>query len=168
MEAPIFTLPLEAPPSDWLMLLAASMPPGEKVRVAGHIEPVEDHLRALEREFAGDSRLDYYHAALIVLIRRDVQRRLAYEHFESMWRDQTDYLCNLNLRWLISACDTIMEHAPDVADRTAGAMGSLLANTVKLYETERYFSEVKFAPKSDLRSPVPLFDGLTTVRRQHP
>lgn len=162
MEAPIFSLPLEASPPDWLMLLAASMPPGEKVRVAGHIERLEDHLRALEKEFAGDSKLDYYHAALIVLIRRNVQRPLAYEQFESMWRDQTDYLCNLNLRWLISACDTIMQHSSNMADRTAGAMGSVLANTVKLYETERHFSDVDFAPKSDLRCPVPLFDGLTT------
>lgn len=162
MEAPIFTLPLQETPPDWLSLVAASMPAGGKVRAIGHIEPVEDHLRALEKEFAGESQLDFYHAALNVLIRRNIQRELAYAQFESMWREQGEYLCNLNLRWLISACDTIMAHAPDLADRTAGALGSVLGNTVKLYETERHFSGAKRDLEGNLRAPVALFDGLTT------
>lgn len=160
MDLPI-QLPLSASHPDWVSLATTMMPAGEKVYVTGHHQPVEEHLRVLKGEFCGDPVLHYYHAAISVLIRRDIQRDLALRQFDGMWRAQTDCLLKLSLRWLISACDTLMEHAPNLSDRTAGAAGSLAGNIVKLYETERKFSDASLL-SLNARAPEPLFDGLTT------
>ncbi|MCX7358006.1 MAG: hypothetical protein NT015_07685 [Alphaproteobacteria bacterium] len=160
MSSPI-QLPLSLTHPDWAVLAATMMPGGEKVYLTGHRQPVEEHLSALQREFCGEPVLHYYHAAISVLIRRDIHRDLALQQFDGMWRAQTDCLRNLSLRWLISACDTLMEHAPSLSDRTAGAAGSLAGNIVKLYETERRFSDASSLALNP-RAPEPLFDGPTT------
>lgn len=44
-----------------------------------------------------------------------------------------DFLCqHLNLRWLISACDTFIDHDSDPTLRALMLQGVLLVNTVKL------------------------------------
>jgi len=168
MKAPLITLPLAQTPPDWAALAATQMPAGEKVFLTGRYEPIEHHLSKLEQEFCGDPLLHYHHAALSVLIRRDIQRDLALQQVEAMWRAEPECLLQLSLRWLISACDTLMEHAPDIADRTAGAMGSFLGNTVKLYETERHFTgKARPLDAEAAAAPVPLFDGLTSFSVGH-
>lgn len=154
-------LPLSSTQPDWAFLAATAMPDGENVNVTGRKHHVEEHLRALEGEFCGKPVLHYYHAAVSVLIRRDIQRDLALQQFDAMWRAQPSCLLNVSLRWLISACDTLMDHGSTTADRTAGAAGSLAGNIVKLYETERKFTEAS-SLKMNPRRPEPLFDGLTT------
>lgn len=162
MSAPLITLPLTQTPPDWAALAATQIPPGEKIFLTGRYDLAE-HLRRLEQEFCGEPLLHYHHAALSVLIRRDIQRDLVLQQFEAMWRAEPDCLLRLSMRWLISACDTLMEYAPDMTDRTAGAMGSFLGNTVKLYETERHFGGATSAMDAEAAAtPVPLFDGLTS------
>ncbi|MEZ5958981.1 MAG: hypothetical protein R3C30_00950 [Hyphomonadaceae bacterium] len=162
MSAPLIALPLSPTPPDWAVLAATTLPDGEKIFLTGRFDLAE-HLRKLEQEFCGDPLLHYYHAAISVLIRRDIQRDLALQQFEGMWRAAPECLMQLSLRWLISACDTLMEHAPNLADRTAGAMGSFLGNAVKLYETERRFSAAPSALDAEAAvAPVSLFDGLTS------
>lgn len=162
MQSQVLSFPLSSAQPDWGELATTYVEDGEKVLLIGRRESVDQHLLELEWEFRGDPRLHYYHAALSVCIRRDIQRDLALQQFHSMWSEQEQCLLRVSLRWLISACDTLMEHGADLSDRTAGALGSVLGNTVKLYETERHFSEATFAPKTNTSSPVPLFDGLTT------
>lgn len=161
METSMFKLPLTSSLPDWAALATARIEGHERVLLTGRRDVLEEHLKALEDEFRGEPQLHYYHAALSVLIRRDIQRDLALAQFYSMWRDQPDCMLRLSTRWLISACDTLMAHSQDMADRTAGAAGSFIGNLVKLYETERHFSGVARAIDGP-RGPVPLFDGLTT------
>jgi hypothetical protein len=71
---------------------------------------------------------------------------------------------HLNLRWLTSVCDTFMDVASDPLDRATGLAGSLLANTVKLSETER---RLFHPPQPDIplyrfSKGGPLFDGVIT------
>ena len=108
----------------------------------GASRDLKDHFGNLRQEFAGESELLYYHAQLIVLIRREYKTRRTFNTFAQLWQKETDYLLeNLNLRWLVSAADTFIDHAEDDATRALGLCTSLLFNTVKLYESEHMFSD---------------------------
>jgi len=163
VRASVIALPLEDAPLDWAALATRRFPIGAKAYMQRREAVLEDHLEKLSEEFAGESHLSYAHAILTVLIRRDLQTDLAFRHFEAMWSSQAEHLlANLSARWLISACDTIMDCSDDEYERAMAAAGSLFFNTIKLYETERYHSDTTPAPKGDVGAPVPLFDGLTT------
>lgn len=100
---------------------------------------LSEHLAKVRREFIGQSELLYQHAMLIVLMRRDADVAANYERFKRMWLSQRDFLVkHLDLRWLISACDTFIDHDTDPVMRAVLMNGPLLANTVKLAETERF------------------------------
>jgi len=95
------------------------------------------HMDNLKREFSGQSELLFHHAKLIVLIRREISIQENYKLFRDVWDCESDFLLqNLDIRWLISAADTLADYDEDPMVRSVGMMCTLLANTVKLYETE--------------------------------
>jgi len=73
----------------------------------------------------------------IVMIRRTEGSGPGMVLFQRIISEHTDQICSeLNTRWLVSVCDTFADHGQTPAQRAIGLAGSLLANTVKLYETE--------------------------------
>ena len=100
---------------------------------------VNEHLEHLRNNFLGQSELCFYHAKLIVLIRREAQLTENYARFEDLWHTEADFLLEkLDMRWLISACDTFIDHSNNDTFRAILLNAVILVNTVKLYETENF------------------------------
>lgn len=139
---------------------------GKAVQTRGSDKSLDRHLANLRVEFSGQSELVLHHATLIVLIRREVRLADSVAHFIALWQQEGAFLSSrLNLRWLISAADTLADHAPDPQDRAIAMMASVLGNTVKIGESDRYIHGADgLAPiperidrlQTDL---VPLFEG---------
>lgn len=130
--------------------------------LVGRIDAVDDHLDALFREFSGQPLISFYHAELIVRMRRGEEIGTA---FKDLWAAEGQFLGRtLRLRWLISACDSISDDASfDAAERSLALAASRLTATVKLYETERLELGSSQQPRQYSQANVrPLFDGLTT------
>jgi hypothetical protein len=73
-------------------------------------------------------------------------------------------LCsNLDARWLVSACDTIIDHFNEPDEIATAIAGSMFMNTVKLYETERLTQATvrSFDEVFKDGSRVPLCDGMS-------
>ena len=144
---------------------------GEQPQYGHGAQPdLREHLQRLEGEFAGQSRLLLHHATLIVLIRREAQIGRHYAQFRALWDAERDFLCrHLNLPWLVSACDTFIDHDRDPVLRALMLQAVLLVNTVKLCETERFLQHPEGGAPADrpealqaLQSGrVPLLDGLS-------
>ena len=139
---------------------------GEAVQTRGSEKSLDRHLANLRSEFSGQSELVLHHATLIVLIRREVRLTESLAAFAALWSQEAEFLCrNLNLRWLISAADTFADHGTDPQDRAIGMMASLLANTVKIAESDRYIHGAEaLTPLPDrierLQTDlIPLFEG---------
>lgn len=139
------------------------------INAEGKGKQLDEKLRALTEELDGRTRIEFLHAALIVLIRRQVRLSAAKDVFFDLWESETDFLCkHLTLRWLVSACDTICDHPRSATEATTAIAASMLVNTIKLYETERLalrsldLSQPQFEALHAKR--VDLFDGLTTFR----
>lgn len=138
------------------------------VHAHGSSADLNEHLAKVRREFIGQSELLYQHAMLIVLIRREADVEANYERFKRMWMAERDFLvAHLDMRWLISACDTFIDHDTDPLLRAVAMNGPLLVNTVKLGETERYIKGVDAATPDRKESldalwthRVGLFDGI--------
>jgi hypothetical protein len=144
-------------------LKRARVPGDEKRALVGRRPALDDHLAGVRTGFAGDPQIDFYHAALSVLIRRGMETPLAIERFERLWSEQSKHLlASLDSRWLVSACDTLMDWASDPRERAVACIGSTLMNTIKLYETERLGSGTVHIPLRELAHPTPLFDGMTS------
>lgn len=134
----------------------------------GSVVDLNEHLARVRREFIGQSELLYQHAMLIVLIRREADVQANYTRFKRMWMAERDFLAgHLDMRWLISACDTFIDHDGDPVLRAVAMNGPLLVNTVKLAETERYIKGVDTAAPDRQESldalrthRVGLFDGI--------
>lgn len=139
---------------------------GEAVQTRGSDKSFGRHMANLRREFSGQPELLLHHARTVVLIRREVRLSESLGQFFALWDQETAFLCQkMNLRWLISAADTFAEHAPDPQERTVGMMASLLGNTVKIGESDRYICGAEtLAPlpeRIDMLQAelVPLFEG---------
>ena len=105
----------------------------------GSLPDLQAHLQRLRREFVGRPELLYHHAALIVLIRRESEVARNFSRLKHLWLAEQAFLSeHLDLRWLVAACDTLIDHDPDVALRAALTNAVILLNTVKLQETERF------------------------------
>ena len=142
----------------------------ERVYAHGSAPDLAEHLVHLRGEFVGQPELLYRHAQFIVLIRREVDVQANYGRFERLWLTETQFLSTrLDLRWLVAACDTFIDHAQDPALRAVALSAVVLVNTVKLQETERFLlgSAVASAPEQSealqvLRTRrVNLLDGLS-------
>ncbi|UFS66034.1 hypothetical protein LO749_05595 [Paracoccus denitrificans] len=141
---------------------------GEPVQTRGSDKSLDRHLANLRCEFSGQPEILLHHATLIVLIRREVRLAESIGRFEALWTQEAEFLCrHLNLRWLISAADTLADHASDPQARAVAMMASLLGNTVKIGESDRYIRAAEtLAPlperieglQTDL---VPLFGGMS-------
>ena len=153
---------------DLAELKATLVAGSEPHQTRGSEKSLDQHLANLRQEFSGQPELVYHHAKLIVLIRREFRVEETYAKFKDLWEHEAEFLCtHLNVRWLVSACDTYADHDPDPATRNAALMGSVLVNTVKIYESERYITgaadnavagERVERLQTDL---VPLFEGLS-------
>lgn len=141
---------------------------GEAVQTRGSEKSLDRHLENLRREFSGQPELVFHHAKLIVLVRREVRLADSIAQFRALWDQDHDFLCrHLNLRWLISAADTLADHDPDAGARAVAMMAGLLANTVKIYESERYITGAATLAAEPARIEklqtdlVPLFEGMS-------
>lgn len=133
----------------------------------GSDKNLQNHLENLRCEFVGHSELAYYHATLIVLIRRGYQVDKEFKLFEQLWHEQKDYLIHaLNTRWLISACDTFIDYSDDDYLKALLMNAVILVNTIKLQESERYLTAIDNSKPDDGRytslqnERLALFDGV--------
>lgn len=116
-------------------IVPGESPSPPRVRVGD----ISAHMESLREEFATKSELLFYHAALICLIRRGIETSEAFARFTIIWDEEADFLRReLDSRWLVSACDTFADHAQNPTIRALAMTGSILVNTVKLYETENW------------------------------
>lgn len=132
----------------------------------GASRDIQQHLSNLRTEFAGRSELLYHHARMIVLIRRDYKVRQNFKEFEFLWEQEMEYLLReMNLRWLVSAADTFADHAKEPLVRALTLNVSILFNTIKMQETERFLQESEHSKDSTERQAIlqngrtDLFDG---------
>ncbi|MBR0651099.1 hypothetical protein GXW78_15605 [Roseomonas terrae] len=127
-----------------------------------------EHVNELRSEFIDRSELLVVHAGCVVALRR----RLAIDHFQPLylrlWREQHGFLLHeLSLRWLVSACDTLADIGESPVQRALALSGSVLANSMKLTETERRRTDATGAAAAAQGSRGPdgsLFDGMTMFR----
>jgi hypothetical protein len=121
------------------------------------------HIDSLCHEFSGRTQLELFHAATIVFIRRGQNTEHCVANFEHMWQEEFDFfLGRLDLRWLISACDTIVDHVDSAEDVAFATAAILFGNVIKLYETEELICGLKGSLSTRPRGapPIELFDGL--------
>jgi hypothetical protein len=134
---------------------------------SGKQKSLDDHMANLRLEFKGQPELLFYHAQLIVLMRRDYNLRETYQQFKSLWENEADFLiAHLDLRWLISATDSFADLDEDIGVRAIAMIASSLANTIKIYETDRFIhggDEHPVEPEKieqTQRAPKHRFDGM--------
>ncbi|WP_197742809.1 hypothetical protein [Lentilitoribacter sp. Alg239-R112] len=153
---------------DLMMLKKQVIDEGEPEQTYGSDKSLEAHLKNLRLEFSGQSELLFYHAKLIVLLRREFQIQKTYASYVELWQQEGAFLINeLNLRWLVSACETFADHDEDSTVQAVAIQGSLLANIVKVYETERTLSNAKNLMYDEAKisqlhdNLMPLFGGMS-------
>ncbi len=94
------------------------------------------HIRALREEFTGDAEIKFFHAALIVKIRREKDLTESLLAFRSLWNAEGFYLLkNLSSRWILSALDTFIDHG-DAHERAQALAIVTFFNMLKMAETE--------------------------------
>lgn len=134
------------------------------------IRDLYTHLTHLQQEFIGQPELHYYHAVLIVLLRRRFQPVKTYQTFCDLWQQQRDYLSqNLTLRWIVSACDTFIDYDPNPTKKAIFLNIITLINTLKVYETQLDLLTDNRTPspnkiQSHRQSHLPLYDDLRYFR----
>lgn len=135
---------------------------------------LESHLNNLKHQSLGESELCFYHNTLIILMRRKYKIDKIFAEFERLWVAENHYLLeNLSLRWIVSACDTFIDHSDNV-NRAAILMNVItLMNTVRAYETKNFLQAPPDAgpialldEKTDIlyAGDLSLYDGLTYFR----
>ena len=141
---------------------------GTALQTRGSLKSLDQHIENLRCEFSGQSELLWHHARLIVLIRREFRTTETYAQFRAIWDAEYIFLCErLNIRWLISAADTFAEHDLNAEVRTVAMMTTLLANTIKLHESERHLCNAATLAPDPARIAhvqkelVPLFEGMS-------
>lgn len=141
---------------------------GEPVQTYGSDKSLEGHFGNLKREFSGQSELLFYHAQLIVLLRREFELADTYSKFKTLWAEEGEFLCeHLNIRWLVSACETFTDHDADQRLQAVAFQGSMLANIIKIYETERKLTGTEDAAIDQDKAErlhddlLPLFEGMS-------
>ena len=149
--------------------LKSTIIPGQKkVYTHGSSKNLKEHLKSLRDEFIGDPELCYVVAKKIVLIRRESKVSENFQSLENLLKKENEFLFKkLNLRWLVSIADTISEHSESREERALALCATLLGNTVKIYETERFLEKNETSKDNPERlkllqsSRVPLIDGMS-------
>ncbi|MBS9777971.1 MAG: hypothetical protein KGV50_04325 [Gammaproteobacteria bacterium] len=137
------------------------------------IRDLPTHLEHLKHEFDGKSEICYYHATLIVLLRRRYKMKKTYSQFIQLWESESDYLLkHLSLRWIVSACDTFIDHSDDSLRKAILLNVVTLINTLRVHETKHFLvtqnhnntiiQQDKLAHQH--QRIWPLYDGLTYFR----
>jgi hypothetical protein len=141
---------------------------GEFKLSRGSAKDIQQHYVTLRKEFSGQPELCFHHAMLIVMIRREVSVAVTFDRFESLWHKHGDWLLkHLNIRWLVSACDTFADHSTNAAEKSLALATTLLANTVKAYETENILSNhttIQYNPQVVAKlqqEAIPLIEGMS-------
>ncbi len=135
---------------------------------------LENHLNNLKYQSLGESELCFYHNTLVILMRRKYKIAKTFAEFERLWLAESDYLLeNLSLRWIVSACDTFIDHSNNT-HRAAILMNVVtLMNTLRAYETKNFLqrsadtdSMPLISEKTDMlyAGDLPLYNGLTYFR----
>ena len=97
-----------------------------------------EHMNELRSEFLDRSELLFIHAGCVVALRTTPRGRPFPATLSAPMAEGAGFLLHeLSLRWLVSACDTLIDHGETPLQRAVALSGSLLANTMKLAETER-------------------------------
>ena len=91
-----------------------------------------EHMNELRSEFIDRSELLFIHAGCVVALRR----RLAVAHFLPLylrlWREETPFLRReLSLRWLVSACDTLVDRGETPVQRAVDEVRMLAGDLVR-------------------------------------
>ncbi len=143
---------------------------GEAVQTRGSGDDLQSHFTALRSEFSGQPELIFEHAKLIVLMRREFKASEAFEEFRKMWEAEADFLLeHLNLRWIVAAMDSFADHDPLPENRAIALSVSLMVNTMKTYESERYVKDIGDPPVNQDKISrlgqelVPIFGGLSML-----
>lgn len=152
--------------NDDIESLKSTIIPGDTaIYTYGSAKDLNEHIENLKHEFIGQPELNYFHASLIVLIRREVDIDKNYQKFKELWLTERDFLLqHLNTRWLISACDTFIDHDDNVTLQAILMNANILINSIKLQETERLLCKTTDTEYDDVRQQlqqerVALFDG---------
>lgn len=107
------------------------------------IKDLNEHMAHLKTAFIGKPELLYYHAQLIVLLRRESHVEENFVRFKDLWKNESAFLCkHLNMRWLIAAADTFIDYEKNTTVCALLLNAVVLVNTVKLYETEYHLFDV--------------------------
>ena len=147
------------------VLAALVLDAGPAKLAGGRHEDLGEHLAMLAREFSGQSLLAFRHAWLTVLIRRGMDLDAALAEFRALWDDHAALLDTaLDLRWLISAADTLMLHPRDEGERMAALAATLAGNIVKMAETERLSLGIAEGPRPGPTVEDHLLDGLRAFK----
>jgi hypothetical protein len=97
-----------------------------------------EHACMLRDEFIGKRAILLYHALLNVRLRRQIELPDTISRFRNVWLEcRPILLSELDSRWLISACDSMIDHFEEPEERLVALAAVLMMNTIKLYETER-------------------------------
>ncbi len=143
---------------------------GEKIQYTyGSEKDLNMHIENLKQEFVGQPELNHFHASLIVLMRRDVDVEQNYKKFKALWLSERDFLLkSLNIRWLISACDTFIDYDEDTTLQAIMMNAVVLINTIKAQETESLLCDQQCIENELIRKKlqterVALFDGTSAL-----
>ena len=152
--------------NDDIESLKSTIIPGDTaICTYGSAKDLNEHIENLKHEFIGQPELNYFHASLIVLIRREVDIDKNYQKFKELWLTERDFLLqHLNTRWLISACDTFIDHDEDKTLQAILMNAVGIINTVKLQETEHLLCGSTYEIDEQIKQKihdgwVGLFDG---------
>ncbi|MRX50332.1 hypothetical protein GI374_07690 [Paracoccus sp. S-4012] len=153
---------LPPPDADLAPFLEARIPGPEGPTWAGRRRDLARHFRDLQPEFAGRLRIAHLLACCIVALRRQPKSRAALTLFHRITAEHGPVVApEMNLRWLTSVCDTFCDFGTP-RDRAIGLSGTLIANFVKLAETERrmFTAPRPWPPERAFVAGGPLFDGV--------
>ncbi len=112
---------------------------GDIAYTHGSSSNLSEHLNDLRKEFHGRKELEFYHARLNVLLRREYRVKETFLKLDHLWNSESKFLLSsLNTRWIMSAADSYIDHSPNHVDRALALTVASLVNTVKIYETEKH------------------------------
>lgn len=102
-------------------------------------ERMEDQAVILRHRLKGLPETCYLLGLAISYLRRNTGHEAhASQLFQRLWADEYPILLGfLPTRWIISTFQTFMDHGINEDQRTIGAAGFFMTNTLKMYEAER-------------------------------
>jgi hypothetical protein len=116
---------------------------------------LEQHFEALRREFAGKPLICLTLARHIVCLRRQIDVEENWSQFQLLLAKYKGYIiAEMNLRWLLSICDTYADYGTPV-ERCAALIVVTCINTLKLAETERLLLQDCVLDENKIRAQKP-------------